>query len=52
LGFLHELLGHYKESFNAYKRAFELSGNKSNDIQQSLINVKKCEEEHTKQKNI
>lgn len=44
LGFLNELLGHYKDSYNAYKRAFELSGNKDTDIYQRLVNVKKSQE--------
>jgi hypothetical protein len=46
------LLGHYKDSYNAYKRAFEISGNKDNDIHQRLINVKKSHEESIRQKKI
>ena len=57
LGFLNELLQHYKESYNAYKKvkvlliqAFELSGNTDKDTYQKLINVKKSQDDHLKQK--
>jgi len=46
------LLGHYKDSYSAYKRAFELSGNKDTDTYQKLINVKKNHEEYIKQKKM
>ena len=52
LGFLNELLGHYKDSYNAYKKAFELSGNKDKDTYQRLVNVKKSHEDYLKQRRI
>ena len=47
---MNELLQHYKEAYTAYKKAFELSGNKDESTYNKLVNVKKMHETQQKLK--